>query len=399
MLAGKLLKYRGLILLFIGGLFFHACTPKGLKEEATEKLHSDALVWDCHNDLAYRVLYEGLNIGDRLPAGHVDIPRLKEGEVDVQVVALFVQNFMYPDHAARQCFQLIEAMTGAIDENADSVELARTGADIERIVSQGKIALPLAIEGGHAIEDNLDNLRKFHELGVSSMTLTHGISHGWADSSGDQPRWDGINDLGHQVVEEMNRIGMVIDLSHVSDKTFYDVIEASKDPVICSHSGCRAINVHHRNITDDMLRALATNGGVIGIVFELGYLSPEYSKARTEQRAIARPIFSKVPPIEDLDLRIAVEHLSQGRDWPLENIPTIEDLLDHIEHAVEIAGVDHVGLGADMYPRTPSPVGIRGVQDYPNITRGLKKRGYADEDVKKIMGGNFLRVWKKVTDR
>jgi membrane dipeptidase len=148
-----------------------------------------------------------------------------------------------------------------------------------------------------------------------------------------------------------------------------------------------------------MLRALAENGGVIGIVFELGYLSPEYLKARTEQRAIARSIFSKVPVIEDLDLRIAAEHLNQGRDWPLENLPTIEDLLDHIEHAVKVAGVDHVGLGADMYPRTPSPVGIRGVQDYPNITRGLKKRGFSDEDVKKIMGGNFLRVWKIVTDK
>lgn len=396
---GKSLMLRGLVLFLIGCFIFQACTQEPKDDSSTATLHSEALVWDCHNDLAYRVLYEGLNIGDRLPAGHVDIPRLKEGKVDVQVVALFVQNFMYPDHAARQCFQLIEAITGAIDENADSVELARTGADIERIVSQGKIAMPLAIEGGHAIEDSLDNLHKFHELGVSSMTLTHNLSHGWADSSGDQPRWNGINELGHQVVEEMNRIGMVIDLSHVSDKTFYDVIAASQDPVICSHSGCRAINAHHRNITDDMLRALAKNGGVIGIVFELGYLSPAYSKVRTEQRAIASPILSKVPPIEDLDLRIAVEHLSQGMDWPLENLPTIEDLLDHVDHAVEVAGVDHVGLGADMYPRTPSPVGVRGVQDYPNITRGLKKRGYSDGDVKKIMGGNFLRVWKIVTDR
>ncbi len=399
MISGKSIQLLGIILLSIGGLLFEACTPKPVDDNTFGMLHSEAVVWDCHNDLAYRVLYEGLDIGDRLPAGHVDIPRLKEGEIDVQVVALFVQNFMYPDNAARQCFQLIEAMSGAIDDNADSVELARTGVDIERIIRQGKIAMPLAIEGGHAIEDDLDNLQRFHELGVSSMTLTHGISHGWADSSSDEPLWDGINELGRTVVKEMNRIGMVIDLSHVSDAAFYDVLETSEDPVICSHSGCRAINPHHRNISDDMLCALAENGGVIGIVFELGYLSPEYLKARNEQRAIARPIFSKVPEIEDLDLRIAVEHISQGMDWPLENLPTIEDLLDHIDHAVEIAGVDHVGLGADMYPRTPSPVGIRGVQDYPNITRGLKKRGYSDEDVKKIMGGNFLRVWKEVTDR
>ena len=387
MLSGKVLKFLGMILLPLGGLFFLFCSKKAVNEDMMIKLHSEAVVWDCHNDLAYRVLYEGLNIGDRLPAGHVDIPRLKEGKVDVQVVALFVQNFLYPDKAAHQCFQLIEAMTRAIDENADSVGLARTGEDIQRIVSQGKIAMPLAIEGGHAIEDNLDNLRTFHDLGVSSMTLTHNLTHGWADSSGDEPRWNGLNELGQQVVGEMNRIGMVIDLSHASDETFYDVLEISQAPVILSHSGCRAINDHHRNVTDDMLRALAKNGGVIGIVFELGYLSPEYAKTRSEQRAIANPFFERVPPIEDIDLRIAIEHLSQGRDWPLENLPTIEDLLDHIEHAVSIAGVDHVGLGADMYPRTPSPVGIRGVQDYPNITRGLKRRGYSDEDVKKIMGG------------
>ena len=344
------------------------------------------------------MLYEHLDIGNRLPWGHVDIPRLKEGGVDVQVVALFIQNYLYPDKAARQAFQLLEAMKEAIDKNSDSVELARTGADIERIVDEGKIAMPLAIEGGHAIEDSLELLRKFHELGVSSMTLTHNVSHGWADSSAGKPKWNGLNDLGRKVIREMNRLGMVIDVSHVSDKTFFDVIEVSEDPVIFSHSGCRAVNEHRRNVSDDMLRALGENGGVIGIVFELTFLSAEYKKAADELRAISRPYHRKVPVIEDLDLRITIEHLSQGRDWPLENLPTVEDLLDHIEHAVKIAGVDHVGLGADMYPRTPSPVGVRGVHDYPNITQGLKKRGYSEEDVKKIMGGNFLRVWKQVTD-
>jgi membrane dipeptidase len=152
-------------------------------------------------------------------------------------------------------------------------------------------------------------------------------------------------------------------------------------------------------MSDEILRALAKNGGVIGIVFVLPFLTPEYGEAMTELRSIGRPWFAKLPNIEDLDLRIAVEHLQAGQDWPLENLPTIEDVLDHIDHTVKIAGVDHVGLGADMYPRTPSPVGIRGVEDYPRITKGLKKRGYSDEDIKKIMGGNFLRVWKQVTDK
>jgi membrane dipeptidase len=368
-------------------------------QDEVRRLHRDALVWDCHNDLVYRVLYEKLDIGSRLAAGHVDIPRLKEGQVDVQTVALFVQNFLYPDKCARQAFQMIEAMRAAIEKNSDSVDLARTGADVERIVREGKIAMPLAIEGGHAIEDDLELLRKFHSMGVSSMTLTHNISHGWADSSGDKPRWGGLNDLGRKVVAEMNRIGMVIDISHVSDETFFDVMETSEDPVIASHSGCRALNPHHRNVSDEMLRALARNGGVIGIVFVLPFLTPEYDTAMSELSAISRPWLQKLPPIEDLDLRIAVEHLQAGQDWPMENLPTIEDVLDHIEHAVKIAGVDHVGLGADMYPRTPSPVGIRGVQDYPNITRGLKNRGYSDEDIRKILGGNFLRVWKEVTNK
>jgi len=397
----KLKNYSILAIIFIsasiftGIYFIHYLSASD--EDAVTKLHKEALVWDCHNDLSYRVLYEKLDIGKRLPAGHVDIPRLKEGRVDVQVVALFVQNFLYPDKCARQAYQLLEAMRGAIEKNRDSVELARTGADVERIVKAGKIAIPLSIEGGHAIEDNLDNLRKFHGLGVSSMTLTHNISHGWADSSQDEPKWGGLNNLGREVVREMNRIRMVIDISHVSDDTFFDVLEITQDPVIASHSGCRALNPHDRNMSDEMLRALGKNGGVIGIVFVLPFLTPEYNKAMGELSAISRPWFRKVPPIEDLELRIAIEHLNAGQDWPLENLPTIEDVLNHVEHAVKFAGVDHVGLGADMYPRNPSPVGIRGVQDYPNITRGLKKRGFSDEDVKKIMGGNFLRVWKQVT--
>ena len=367
-------------------------------QDEVDKLHKETLVWDCHNDLVYRVLYEKLDIGDRLPVGHVDIPRLKEGHVDVQTVALFVQNFLYPDKCAQQAFQLIEAMKKAIAKNADSVELARTGADVERIVKAGKIAMPLAIEGGHAIEDDLELLRKFHGLGVSSMTITHNISHGWADSSGDKPKWGGLNELGRKVIKEMNQIGMVIDISHVSDETFFDVLETTKDPVIASHSGCRTLNPHHRNMSDEMLRALGKNGGVIGIVFVLPFLTPEYNKAMENLQAISQPWFKRAPQIEDLDARIAIEHLRAGQDWPMENLPTIDDVLDHIDHAVKIAGVDHVGLGADMYPRTPSPVGILGAQDYPNITSGLEKRGYADEDIAKILGGNLLRVWKTVTN-
>jgi membrane dipeptidase len=366
--------------------------------EEVEALHDEAIVWDAHNDLAYRVLYEGLDIGARLPAGHVDLPRLEEGRVDVQTVALYVENFLYghPGQPSGQARQLLNAMLEAIDSNSDRVELARTGSDLERIVSSGKIAMPLALEGGHAIEASVGLLREFHHLGVSSMTLTHNVSHDWADSGADDPRWGGLNDLGREIVEEMNTLGMIVDVSHVSDSTFFDVLEVTEDPVILSHSGVRAINPHRRNVSDDMLRALADNGGVLAVVFVLNYLTPEYDQAMAELRAIGRPWFRQVPPPNDPTLRIALNHLNASRDWPMEPLPTLDDLLDHIDHAVAVAGVDHVGLGADMYPRNPSPVGIRGVEDYPNITRGLKARGYSDEEVKKIMGGNLLRVWKQV---
>jgi membrane dipeptidase len=184
----------------------------------------------------------------------------------------------------------------------------------------------------------------------------------------------------------------------VSDSTFFDVLEVTEDPVILSHSGVRAVHDHRRNISDEMLLALKENDGVIAIVFVLNYLTREYSQAMAELRAVSRPWYRQLPTPQDPDLRSAVEHLDAARDWPMENLPTLDDLLIHIDHAVEVAGVDHVALGADMYPRTPSPVGIRGVQDYPNITAGLKDRGYSDEDVRKIMGGNLLRVWKRVTD-
>ncbi len=404
----------GAVLLVAGVLLYKALGDRGHQEkaamlgyeampypttEAIEALHDDALVWDAHNDLAYRVLYEGLDIGTRLPAGHVDLPRLEEGRVDVQTVALYVENFLYgqPGEPSGQARQLLNAMLEAISANSDRVELARTGSDVDRIVASGKVAMPLPIEGGHAIEASMDLLREFHGMGVSSMTLTHNVSHDWADSGADEPRWGGLNDLGREIVREMNRLGMVVDVSHVSDSTFFDVLEVTEDPVIFSHSGVRAINPHRRNVSDDMLRALAGNGGVLAVVFVLNYLTPEYSQAMAELRAIGRPWFSQVPPPEDLTLRIALNHLNASRDWPMEDLPTLDDLLDHIDHAVSVAGVDHVGLGADMYPRNPSPVGIRGVEDYPNITRGLKARGYSDEDVKKIMGGNLLRVWKQVT--
>lgn len=391
-------KFAVLLLLII---LFLPSAIKELKQENDEtvKLHKDALVWDCHSDLAYRILYEKLDIRKRLPVGHVDIPRMQKGNIDVQVMALWPDNRTFPRASARQTLQLLDAMLTALEQNSDVIELARTASDIERITGSGKIAAPISIEGGHAIEDDLGLLRCYHRLGVSSMTITHNKTHNWADSLGDEHKWGGLNEFGESVVREMNRIGMVIDCSHVSDETFYDVIGTSQNPVIFSHSGCRALCDHQRNVTDDMLRALAKNGGVIGIVTVLQYVTQEYRDTRRELSKISRLYLIRAPVAEDLDLQIALSHLRAGQDWPDENLPTVEDVLDHIDHAVKVAGVDHVGLGADMYPRTPAPIGLKDVTEYINITRGLKKRGYSEQDVKKIMGGNFLRVWREVTEK
>jgi len=376
----------------------------GIKGQCQEdkdiiKLHKDALVWDCHSDLVYRILYEKLDIRNRLPVGHCDIPRMQKGNIDVQVMALFPDNRTFPRASARQTLQMIDAMLTALEKNSDVIKLARTASDIEKITKAGKIAVPLSIEGGHAIEDDLGLLRCYHRLGVSSMTITHNVTHNWADSQADEHKWSGLNEFGEKVIHEMNRIGMVIDCSHVSDETFYDVVKISKDPIILSHSGCRALCDHPRNVTDDMLKALSKSGGVIGIVTVLQYVTQEYRDARRELRKISSPYLIKAPEPDDLDLAIAVSHLRAGQDWPDENLPTVEDVINHIDHAVKIAGVDHVGIGADMYPRTPAPIGLKDVTEYINITKGLKKRGYSEEDIRKILGGNFLRVWREVTEK
>jgi len=393
------MKKSGFLLLLL--LWFLPTGMNGFCQvnEETVKLHKDSLVWDCHSDLVYRILYEKLDIRKRLPVGHVDIPRLQEGNIDVQVMALWPDNRTFPRASARQTLQLLDAILIALEQNSDVIELAWTASDIERITRSGKIAAPISIEGGHAIEDDLGLLRCYQRLGVSSMTITHNKTHNWADSHADEHRWDGLNEFGERVVREMNRIGMVIDCSHVSDETFYDVIKVSKDPIIFSHSGCRALCDHPRNVTDDMLRALAKNRGVIGIVTVLQYVTQEYRDARRELRKISSSYLIRAPIAEDLDLEIALSHLRAGQDWPDENLPTVEDVIGHIDHAVKVAGVDHVGLGADMYPRTPAPIGLKDVTEYINITRGLKKRGYSNEDIKKILGGNFFRVWREVTEK
>jgi membrane dipeptidase len=286
-----------------------------------------------------------------------------------------------------------------IRRHPESLEAASTSADIRRIVKSGKIAALMGIEGGHAIEDSLPALRMFYNLGIRYMTLTHTNTNDWADSEGDINNQsinhhNGLTDFGRQVVREMNRIGMMIDISHVADKTFYDVIATSQAPVIASHSSARAIAENPRNMTDDMLKALAKNGGVVMVNFYDGFLDPRKAKLALQSRTIEDELKLKYP---NDPKRVQGEIEA----WRKANDPgktPLSVLIDHIEHILKVAGIDHVGIGSDFdgVPLTGLPEGMEDISKLPTITYELMKRGYSDADIKKVLGENLLRVMAAV---
>jgi membrane dipeptidase len=276
----------------------------------------------------------------------------------------------------------------------EQIELATSASEVERITQTRKIAAVLTIESGHAIADDLAVLRMYYRLGVRSMTLTHFRNNNWADSSTDQPQHNGLTDFGREVVREMNRIGMIVDISHVSDKTFYDTLEVTSKPVIASHSSCRALCDVPRNMTDDMIRALAKNGGVIGINFGGDFVSPKEAEA-ARQRFAAHAAVEPNLTGRALDEFTAKYHLDNYSIMQ-ENQATIEDVAAHIDHVAKLVGVDHVGIGSDWDGISRVPAGLEDVSKMPALTALLLQRGYSDKDVKQILGGNFLRVMRQV---
>ncbi len=367
-------------------------------ERRAAELHRKALVIDTHMDTLQRVLVRGADLGQRSNDGQADLARFKAGGIDAQFFAVWIDPIYAPHHAARRTLQLIDAMHGVLDKYPDRIELARNAADIERIVASGKLAALMGVEGGHAIQNDLALLRMFHRLGVTYMTLTHSNTNDWADSSTDTPRWGGLNDFGRQVVREMNRIGMIVDVSHVSEETVRDVLEVTTKPVIASHSSCFALSDHPRNLSDDALRAIARNGEVVGINFYAEFLDQTY---RDRMKAMRKDVLSELnkpqqTPLAKLD-ELAAQRLSLVDDPGIPH-PPFARILDHIDHAVKVAGINHVGIGSDLDVIT-TPEGMKDVTDFPKITRGLLERGYKEEDIRKILGGNFLRVLKQVTGR
>jgi membrane dipeptidase len=353
---------------------------------------------DSHIDTAQRVLIDRADITQRSPIGHVDIPRLKEGGINAPFFALWVPTYYNGAEAIRRTLDLRDAMQRIFDAHPDMIALALTAADVERITRNGRIAAILTIEGGHQIDNDLGVLRMYHRLGIRSMTLTHFRNTEWADASTDKPAHNGLTAFGKEVVREMNRLGMIVDISHVSDKTFADVVAVSTKPVIASHSSCRAISDVPRNMTDDMLKALAKNGGVVGINFGEGFVNPkdaEKLKSAFTAAAEDRPTLTG----KALDEYAEAEFRKEMKAPPMTVFATLDDVAEQIDHAVKVAGIDHVGIGSDFDGIDGPPKGLEDVSKMPALKAALKKKGYTDEDLKKIFGLNTLRVLREVTGK
>jgi membrane dipeptidase len=377
------------------------------------QVHDAALVIDTHSDTTSRMLDEGFDMGHRASDGHMDLPRIAEGGLDAQFYAIYVASRYFgtedmssakalanskPNASARRAFDMIDAFYREVERHPDRMVACFSATDVEHAVAAGKHAALMGIEGGHAIEGDLRLLRMFWQLGVRYMTLTHSNHNHFADSSGETPpRWGGLNQLGVKVVREMNRLGMMVDVSHVSDETFFEVLGATRAPVICSHSSARALCGNRRNVTDEMLEVLAKNGGVCMVNFNCGFLSEEYdiaeqawnTRVRLRERAIEAKHPRGTPEFAEASGKLRAQN-------PIPEPIPLSILIDHIEHMIDVAGVDHVGLGSDFDGVNCVPHGIDDVSHLPRITYELLARGHSEQDCRKILGQNLLRVFAAV---
>ncbi|PYS14778.1 MAG: membrane dipeptidase [Acidobacteria bacterium] len=365
-----------------------------------KRLHDRAIVVDTHDDTPQRLLFDKtFNIGMRNKDGHVDIPRMREGGLDALFFSIWVPSQITGPPAVKRALDLIDSVREAVRTHPNDLMLANTAADIRRAAAEHKIAALMGMEGGHIIDDDLAVLRVYAALGVRYLTLTHFLNNNWADSSTDKPAHNGLTAFGKDVVRELNRLGVIVDVSHVSDKTFYDVLEVTKAPVMASHSSSRAISNHPRNMTDDMMRALAKNGGVVMINYAAAFLSEEFRVASEKKSgnivAAMSAMSKKCGGNEACTImeneRIEHEAMMKG-DLPK---AMWDKIVEHIDHAVKVAGVDHVGLGSDFDGAT-MPIGMEDVSKLPKITDALLKKSYSEPDIEKILGGNILRVMEQV---
>jgi membrane dipeptidase len=370
----------------------------GISERA-KKLHFSSLVIDTHDDTTQRFLDGDFDLGVRNALGSIDIPRMKEGGLGAIFFSVWIPSKIKGPEAVQRALVQIDAIHDQVGKHSNDLVLVTTAEGIREAHKHGKIAALIGIEGGHMIDSDLGVLRKFAGLGARYMTLTHTGNTEWADASTAAPSHNGLSPFGKDVIREMNRLGMIVDISHVSDKTFADVLETSKAPVFASHSSCRAICNVPRNMTDEMIRALAAKGGVIQINYHTAFLSQEFrdvQKAHPEwDKAIALEVQKRCGNKEGCPLIqgdiITREYVLRG------DLPRVEwtKIIEHIDHAVKVAGIDHVGLGSD-FDGANMPFGMEDATKLPQITNALLEKGYSEGDVRKILGENTLRLMADV---
>lgn len=396
--------------LFLGTLIFAALSPqwcvagKGgakrgevvLTEEALN-IHRGALVFDGHNDIPWKIrekddpFFRRFDLARPQPTLHTDIPRLRKGGVGAQFWSAYVPAESAKDGTAiKKTLEQIDTIHRLIRSYPDTFELALTAEDVVRIHKKGKIASLIGLEGGHSIDNSLGVLRMLHALGARYMTLTHSDNLDWADASTDKPRIKGLSPFGERVVLEMNRLGMLVDISHVSADTMRHVLKVARAPVIASHSSAYALADHPRNVPDDVLKSLPKNGGVIMVNFYSGFITPEGARAMTSRMEMFRELKKKFPKKEEFEEEWGA--WSRGHPFPT---GSIHDVVDHIEHIIKVAGVDHVGLGSDYDGIGTVPRQLEDVSSYPLITQELLNRGYKKEAIEKVLGGNILRVMRE----
>jgi len=359
------------------------------------QLHCQAIVIDMHADTVQRVLDQDVDLKAGAPGLHLDITGMRAGGLDAQFFSIWPDPHQYwGASACDRALALISALTTQLERHTDVLERALTAGEIRRIAGAGKIAALMGVEGGHAINDDLDVLREFYSRGVRYLTLTHSRSTAWAGSSGDAEGAErGLSGFGREVVREMNRLGMMVDVSHVSDRTFWEILAVATKPVIASHSAARALAHHPRNLSDEMIRAMAAKGGVVCIVFYPVFLDEDFARAAKSVWADLAPKLAELnESMESVAAGYEKDRLSaealRARIMPI----PLARLVDHIDHIARLVGVEHVGIGSDFDGITAVPQGLETVAELPALTAELARHGYRTAEIEKILGGNVLRV-------
>ena len=371
-----------------------AIRPPVVVTDEALKIHRAALLIDGHNDLPWEMRqqadssFETFDISQPIPKLNTDIPRLLKGGVGGQFWSAYVPaDTLRTGDSLQKTLEQIDLVHRMVRRYPQVFEMASTADDIERIHRSGKIASLIGIEGGHSIQNSLGVLRQLYSMGARYMTLTHSETLDWADSATDTPKHGGLAPFGEEVVREMNRLGMLVDISHVSPETMHDALRVSRAPVIASHSNAFAVAPHPRNVPDDVLRLVRDNGGVVMINFFSGFLVPEAAKARAQMFEVRRQLRSKYADDQEFER----EYERWKRENPI-HPGTVHVVVDHIDHIVEVAGVEHVGLGSDFDGVALLPEQLKDVSYYPYITQELLNRGYTAEHIHKILGRNILRA-------